>query len=138
MVERGPWEASEDGSTIVSDDFTHDVILCVTGDFAGGAQRKAYANEIARRLNITYNGQLSGADVHLQQNDGQVFGCYCDLEDDMEPDGCVIDDGRVSDCIFAVRLQKDGKGRNDCKEWRPVTFRLKQDSRDDGNTENTT
>lgn len=52
--ERGPWEAvsHEDWVGISSDDFMHDVILEVTGDFGGKEERLAYAQEIARRLNL--------------------------------------------------------------------------------------
>jgi len=37
----GPWMVSPDGGGIQSDDFTHDVILRVTGDFYNDAQRTA-------------------------------------------------------------------------------------------------
>ena len=52
VVERGPWEVSDDGRTIMSDDFTHDVMLAVSGDFGSDEDRKAYSDEIARRLNL--------------------------------------------------------------------------------------
>jgi hypothetical protein len=47
----GPWTVSPDGSTIDSDNFDHDVLLRVSGDFYGDEARVAYANDIARRLN---------------------------------------------------------------------------------------
>lgn len=52
VIERGPWSASDDGRTISSDDFTHDVVLRVSGDFGDDATRKAYSDELARRLNV--------------------------------------------------------------------------------------
>ena len=51
VMESGPWVASDDGKTIQSDDFTHDVQLRVDGDFGEAADRQAYTAEIARRLN---------------------------------------------------------------------------------------
>ena len=60
IVEKGPWKARREDSTcsdqyeifIESEDFTHDVRLIVDGDFEGAEQRLAYAEEIARRLNL--------------------------------------------------------------------------------------
>lgn len=50
------------------------------------------------------------------------YGCHCDLEPDMKPDGCVLDYGRPEDCVNASALVKAGKGREACHEWKPVTF----------------
>lgn len=44
------------------------------------------------------------------------YGCHCDLEPDMEPDGCVIDEGALSMCIHA----KPGMRKEQCEYWRPV------------------
>lgn len=49
----GPWQASEDGREIASDDFCHDVVLKVNGDFYDDAQRKRYADNLVARLNAT-------------------------------------------------------------------------------------
>lgn len=55
IIEKGPWYAGvaeTNGKVFVySDDFTHDVCLYVTGDFADALQHLAYAEEIAKRLN---------------------------------------------------------------------------------------
>ncbi len=56
----GPWSASADGRTISSDDFTHDVLLRVSGDFANDAQRKRYADNLVAKLN-TPNGRIQAA-----------------------------------------------------------------------------
>ena len=55
------------------------------------------------------------------------YGCHCDLEDDEQPDSCVLDDGNPQDCIHAKMLLAAGKGRNDCKEWRPITILSKKE-----------
>lgn len=47
----GPWEVSEDGHIIASDDFDHDVHLKVSGDFYGDEARAAYSRALAARLN---------------------------------------------------------------------------------------
>lgn len=58
IEERGPWRVATylfpGGAVrvdIQSDDFTHDAVLTVTGDFKTPVQKIAYAEEIARRLN---------------------------------------------------------------------------------------
>lgn len=53
LHDAGPWMVSPDGGGIQSDDFTHDVILRVTGDFYNDAQRKAYSDNLAAKLNAT-------------------------------------------------------------------------------------
>ncbi|GBG14350.1 uncharacterized protein NMK_1949 [Novimethylophilus kurashikiensis] len=52
IVERGPWSVDASGSHLESNDFTHDVRLRIIGDFSDEAQRRVYAEEIARRLNL--------------------------------------------------------------------------------------
>lgn len=52
LHDKGPWTVSEDGRVIESDDFTHDVILRVTGDFYSDEQRKEYAENLAAKLNV--------------------------------------------------------------------------------------
>ncbi|MBI6727277.1 hypothetical protein YA0089_27050 [Pseudomonas viridiflava] len=59
-IEKGPWKArqSADGKVeIQSDDFHHDASLYITGDFENKHQRLAYAEEIARRLNLQNPGK---------------------------------------------------------------------------------
>lgn len=53
IIERGTWKAIRQGHRIgvQSDDFTHDVVMWITGDFEDNDQRVAYAAEIAHRLN---------------------------------------------------------------------------------------
>ena len=50
---------------IASDDFHHDVMLKVCGDFADIDQKKAYAEEIAKRLNYYNENVLSKEQVNL-------------------------------------------------------------------------
>lgn len=48
-------------------------------------------------------------------------GCTCDLEEGMAPDRCVFDGPQpVSDCGIAMRMMREGKGRDDCEFWKPV------------------
>lgn len=47
----GPWEVSQDGRTLSSDDFDHDVTLHVKGDFYDDAARRAYSLRLAQQLN---------------------------------------------------------------------------------------
>lgn len=44
------------------------------------------------------------------------YGCHCDLDDGMAPDGCVIDEGRRRDCIYARKIER----KEQCEYWRIV------------------
>ena len=56
IQEKGPWRvitSNEDKSiSIQSNDFTHDVMLIVDGDFKDFEQKLEYTGEIAKRLNL--------------------------------------------------------------------------------------
>ena len=55
VTENGPWIIEDwgDGRLVLqSQDFTHDVALEVSGDFATPEQEREHAEEIARRLNM--------------------------------------------------------------------------------------
>ena len=52
------------------------------------------------------------------------YGCHCDLEEGMEPDGCVIDAGRPDECVRATILLRENKSKTDCEYWRPVTMAI--------------
>lgn len=54
IEEKGPWkvEMGPKGPFIMSDDFTHDVILRIDGDFRNPDEKLKYVNEITRRLNF--------------------------------------------------------------------------------------
>ncbi len=49
--DKGPWNVSEDGRFLYSDDFTHDVRITIGGDFYNDEQRKKYADNMAKKLN---------------------------------------------------------------------------------------
>ncbi len=55
VKESGPWRTVIDEDkrdiNIMSDDFHHDVMLTIDGDFKDLDQKREYAEEIARRLN---------------------------------------------------------------------------------------
>lgn len=44
------------------------------------------------------------------------YGCHVDLEHGSEPDGCVIDTGDISDCIYA----KEDMRKEQCKYWQII------------------
>lgn len=50
------------------------------------------------------------------------YGCHCDIENTVsgEPDECVFDNGDIEDCVFATQLQREDKGKLQCKYWKPV------------------
>lgn len=47
-------------------------------------------------------------------------GCHVDLDDDMEPDGCVLDEGSPRKCVHADRLLREGKDKTACEYWKPI------------------
>ena len=65
MYDNGSWEAdtNDEKVWIESDDFTHDAILYVYGDFADIPQQLSYAKEIAKRLN-TAPRELSDEEIY--------------------------------------------------------------------------
>jgi hypothetical protein len=50
------------------------------------------------------------------------WACHCDIENTVDglPDACVFDNGDIEDCIYAVKLQREGKGKAQCKYWLPA------------------
>ncbi len=49
-MDKGPWIVHNDGEAVISNDFTHDVWLKITGDFCPES-RKQYAEWLASVLN---------------------------------------------------------------------------------------
>ena len=49
-MDKGPWRVINKNA-IISDDFTHDVILRITGDFANSDEKLKYAKWLVNRLN---------------------------------------------------------------------------------------
>ena len=47
-------------------------------------------------------------------------GCHVDVDHGMKPDGCVLDDGRPENCIYAKRLLREGKDKTACEYWQPI------------------
>jgi hypothetical protein len=47
-------------------------------------------------------------------------GCHCDLEPGQEPDGCVLDEGRPQDCVYASNKAL----KQECEYWKPIKFQL--------------
>lgn len=50
---------------------------------------------------------------------GLKFGCHCDLEEGMEPDGCVIDEGLLRNCVYA----KPNMVKEQCEYWKPIKLK---------------
>ena len=44
------------------------------------------------------------------------YGCHCDLDVGQTPDGCVIDEGKPWNCIYATK----GIRKEQCEWWRPL------------------
>ena len=52
-ADNGPWRVTNEGRCIASDDFTHDVVLNISGDFETATQQLAYAEHVCAQLNNT-------------------------------------------------------------------------------------
>lgn len=54
-MDKGPWKVGnhngKEGGSVYSDDFTHDVVLAISGDFEDDHQRIEYAKALCARLN---------------------------------------------------------------------------------------
>lgn len=46
------------------------------------------------------------------------MGCHMDLDPFMEPDECVLDTGKLCDCVYAVKY--GDKAREYCGEWKII------------------
>lgn len=44
------------------------------------------------------------------------FGCHCDLEPNMQPDGCVLDEGTPESCVNARRIS----AKEQCIYWKRI------------------
>lgn len=64
--------------------------------------------------------RLKAAIVAAATTVPQPYACHCDLELGMPPDGCVIDEGRPQDCVYAPPLLDAGKDKTACHYWLPV------------------
>jgi hypothetical protein len=49
-----------------------------------------------------------------------AHACHIDLEVGQSPDECVLDIGRVDDCVYARRYGEEGRKR--CGQWKPITI----------------
>lgn len=67
-----------------------------------------------------------GRAVLSKREPGKKYGCHCDLEEDMEPDECVIDIGERLNCVHA----KDIEAKEQCEYWR--VFVTDSDEQGDG------
>lgn len=47
------------------------------------------------------------------------WGCHCDLEEGQMPDGCVLDEGRPQDCVYA----RSADSKTKCQYWQPIVFK---------------
>jgi len=78
-LDAGPWAVFENGAGVISDDFKHDVILKISGDFADNSDRAAYAEALAAKLNSSNEAQsmshkLTDATVHIVTSETDYEG----------------------------------------------------------------
>ena len=79
------------------------------------SKQMAFLIQVANRL-----GFHDAADTvaQMSKNLAKVqYGCHVDLEPGQRPDGCVIDTGRLHDCIYA----NPGMRKEQCEYWKTVT-----------------
>lgn len=65
-MDKGPWSLYHDQKGIlvgvISEDFEHDVVLRVSGDFTDHAERLSYCEWLARKLNTPDAATTEGGD----------------------------------------------------------------------------
>jgi hypothetical protein len=69
-------------------------------------------------------GMYDAADVirqFLPRLNEVRYGCHCDLEPHMEPDGCVIDTEEYDKCIYAKKAGRKER----CEYWRIIVKEAK-------------
>lgn len=52
--------------------------------------------------------------------DEAPYGCHVDLEPGERPGGCVLDEGRRQDCVYAARISC----KEECAYWRPKPIEI--------------
>ena len=79
------------------------------------------AEQMAELVAIAYRLGLHDAADAVKQMAGKLadlrYGCHVDLDPGQVPDGCVTDDGRLHDCIYA----EPGMRKEQCQYWRIVS-----------------
>lgn len=100
----------------MSDRFLLDVIPAQPQRQDSLSSQLADLRAVANRLGMYDAADALGHIFDLGKLDGIKYGCHCDLEEGMEPDGCVINEGKISDCIYA---KKDMRPEH-CSYWRPI------------------
>jgi len=75
--------------------------------------------DLLGRVNAAYEQTRAGIGTMA---DLIQYACHCDSEYGYEPDTCVLDEGRHQNCIHAMKLVSEGKKRDDCKYWLPISI----------------
>ena len=75
-------------------------------------------------IDLINQGGTGEYDARQPQERGEAvaYGCHCDLEPHMEPDGCVIDTGRRQDCFYARSKTNPVNKKEECEYWQPIKF----------------
>ena len=73
-----------------------------------------------RKLEWDFSDELAVGDLRAALAQSVPHGCHVDLDHGMKPDGCVLDDGRPENCIYAKRLLREGKDKTACEYWQPI------------------
>ena len=57
---------------------------------------------------------------YVAVDDKKSYGCHFDLEPGMTPDHCVLDTGKLHECMLAPDIARQGKDKWSCPHWRPA------------------
>lgn len=72
--------------------------------------------DMVRKCEVLRKDAEFGRSVLSKREPGKVYGCHCDLEEGMEPDGCVIDSNERHDCLYAAHIEV----KEQCKYWKII------------------
>lgn len=90
--------------------------IAYASEFPLGADGTPDVGSIHENIRLLKKDAEFGRSVLAKREPGKAYGCHCDLEEDMEPDGCVIDEGNRLDCVYARRIET----KEQCEYWRVI------------------
>lgn len=87
--------------------------IAYASEFPLGADGTPDVGSIHENIRLLKKDAEFGRSVLAKREPGKKYGCHCDLEDGMEPDGCVIDTDERHHCIYATHIDV----KEQCKYW---------------------
>lgn len=91
--------------------------IAYASEFPLGADGTPDVGNIHENIRLLKKDAEFGRSVLAKREPGKVYGCHCDLEEGMEPDGCVIDDNKRYSCTYA---EDHITVKEECEYWQVI------------------